>query len=212
MSTSIRTPLALAAALALALPLAACGSDDAEAPAGPAVTGGAEEATPGADGSDGSEQSSTTAPDEPGATDTDQPGAADGNLNAGAERAIALAEDEVGGTAFELDLEDDGPGQWEVSVAVDDEEHVVYVDLAGEELLRSAQVGPLDREHRAGLDAATISITEAIAIALDEADGIVDDVDLDDENGVLVWEVSIDDVAEVTIDVATGEVLQVDRD
>ncbi len=73
----------------------------------------------------------------------------------------------------------------------------------------------LDDDDRAGLEAATTTLGEAVETALAEVGGTLDDVELDEEDGTWVWSVSVDrtddgDDVEVHVDAATGEVVRVE--
>lgn len=206
MRNSTRTLVTTAALVGLALPLAACGSSEDDV-SQPGVTAGPEDSSdaPTADATDDATGDATTGDDSTG-------GSADGGANAAAFGAIDLAEAQAGGIAFELDRDDDGAGHWEVSVAVGDAEINVYVDLAGAEVLRTESDGTVSREETAALELAQVSMAEAIQIAVDEVDGVVEEVDLDEERGTVAWEVVMTDDTEVYVDVVTGEVLQVERD
>lgn len=200
MRTSTRTLVTTAAFLSLALPLAACGSS-ADDQSQPGVSSGTE---------DTADEPMTDTTDDATGDDTTADGA--DATNAGAFAAIDLAESQVGGIAFELDRDDDGGGQWEVSIAVDSAEIDAYVDLAGTEVQRTESDGTVSREEAAALELAEISMAEAIRIAVEEVDGVVEEVDLEEERGTVAWEVVMEDNTEVLVDVVTGEVLEVDRD
>ena len=73
----------------------------------------------------------------------------------------------------------------------------------------------LDDDDRDGLEAAEITVGDAIKAGLDEVDGTFDDVELEEEDGSHYWEVTVDstdsgDDVEVKIDVTDGEVISVD--
>lgn len=201
MRTSTRTAATALALLALGLPLAACG-EDAPPESRPAITSGT-------DSTDVATDAATDAATDTAATNgpSASPDTA-GDVYA----AIGLAEAEAGGTAFEVDREDDHGEGWEVSVAVGEEEVDVHVDLAGTEVLGTDRDDDLDPDERAALAAAGITLADAIRTALAEVDGVLEDVDLDAEDGTPVWEVSIEHDAEVHVEVATGEVRRVERD
>lgn len=185
MTTSRLTTLSALVCVA-ALSLTACGTDE-------------EDPTPSSSGSPAVE-STGAAP---------APESADAAL-----AAIATAEQEAGGTAYELDDQDDD-GTWEVDVAVGDRSVEVTVSADGSEVVRTDDDGRLDGDDRRALDAATTGLVDAITTALAEVDGTLDDVELDDEGGTFAWEVSIDEQGggdvEVYVDVTTGKVLRVDR-
>ena len=210
MRTSIRTVITTTALLGLALPLAACGSPEDDV-SQPGVSSDAEDTTDAA-----TDEPTTDATDDANGDDATgddaSAGGTDDGPNAGAYAAIDLAEAQAGGTAFELDRDDDGEGHWEVSVAVGGAEINAYVDLAGTEVLRTESDGTVSREEAAALERAEVSMAEAIRIAVDEVDGIVEEADLDEERGTVAWEVVMADDTEVYVDVVTGEVLEVERD
>ena len=70
----------------------------------------------------------------------------------------------------------------------------------------------LDDDDRAGLDAASITLSDAIMTAIDEKGGVLDDAELEEENGTHYWEVTVDgtdsgDDVEVKIGVTNGSVI-----
>ncbi|GAA1135120.1 PepSY domain-containing protein [Ornithinicoccus hortensis] len=216
----------------LALTLAGCGDNSDETTAGvsaPASSDAAEgEATPADEGADtttpddgaddaatssdaaaetgGDDASATTEAAAGGATDAEE-------QLARLEAVIAVAEGEAGGTAYEIDDQDDD-GSWEVDVAVGDRSIEVTVSADGQVV--ETEEDDLDEDDRDALAAATITIVDAAAAGLDEVDGTLDDIELDEEDGTFAWEVTIDtaddDDVEVYVDVTTGEVIRVDRD
>lgn len=156
----------------------------------------------------------TTEPAPGGTTGTGDgaPGEVDG-ITAAALAAIDLAEADSGGVAFELDDEDDS--SWKIDLAVGGTEVEAVVNWAGTELLSSRDEGSVDGDDRRKLDAATVTIQEAITIAAERAGGHVTDVELSTENGVIVWDVEFDDGPddwEIHVDVRTGEVVKAERD
>ena len=135
-------------------------------------------------------------------------------LTALALSAIATAEDEVGGTAYAIDDQDDD-GTWEIDLRVGDRSHEVTVAQDGASGVEKNEEDDLDDDDRAGLDAATITIAEAIEIAIDEVGGVLDDAELGEDDGRHSFEVTLDgtdrgDDVDVKIDVATGEVIEID--
>ena len=67
----------------------------------------------------------------------------------------------------------------------------------------------LDDDDRAGLAAAKITLVEAIEAALEEADGSLDDAELEKEDGQHFWQVTVDTAdrneVEVRVDVTSGK-------
>lgn len=229
MNTSTRLTATTALALTLSLGLAACGDDepDVETPAEEPVAsapadGGSDdgsdaggeddagETTTDSDDSSASDDDSTASDD---AADSSAPGGeASDDVTASVLAAIATAEAETGGTAYETDDQDED-GTWEIDVRVDDRSIEVTVSADGSEVIRTEEEN-LDAEDRDALDAATITITDAIQIALDEVGGTLDDAELETDHGEQYWEVTIDVDETRSVEVlvsVTGEVLGTDN-
>lgn len=129
--------------------------------------------------------------------------------------AIDLAERETGGVAYELS-DDDDETKWEVDIAHGDRDIEVHVNWAGTEILRTEADDQVDDDTLAKLDVATITIREAITAAVPhtQGDGRIDEAELDEENGVVTWEVTFDDNSrdmKVYVDAVSGEVLKTER-
>ncbi|QBF47193.1 PepSY domain-containing protein [Janibacter limosus] len=125
--------------------------------------------------------------------------------------AIAAAEKEAGGTAYEVD-DQDGDGTWAVDVAKGATS--IEVDVAKGGAASAGEEGDLDSDDRAGLKAATVDLPEAIETALKEVDGTFDGAELEEEGGKHSWKISIDvsgDDTDVLVDVRTGKAT-VERD
>lgn len=203
MTTSKTVALPASLVLALALGLGGCSSDDEETPAQPT----AQDQT----GEDGATQETEEAGTTEGAAEA-TPDRDAGDVTAQALQAIQVAEAEAGGTAYEIDDQDDD-GSWEVDVAAGDRSVEVTVGADGT-VTETEDDDDLDGDDRAGLDAATITLSEAIELAVDEVGGHLDDAELDEDDGTHYWEVSLDgtdrgDDVEVKVSV-TGEVLETD--
>ncbi|HLS15866.1 MAG TPA: PepSY domain-containing protein [Beutenbergiaceae bacterium] len=214
--TTIRS-LAAGAALSLTLAVAGCGDAGEDETAPPVEQPGqdadAEDTTGEEDTGEAGEDHTDT-----GTNGEEDSGGSDGSNGAGADgphtgllAAIDLAQEETGGTAFEVD--DADGGNWEIYIADGDDELEVHISGDGTEVLDVEREDSLDGEDRAGLDAATVTISEAIDIAAEHGTGDIDDINLDDEDGgVFAWEVTFTDDTEVYIDVSNGEVLRVETD
>ena len=221
------TTRALALSAAALLLLAGCGNADDEAvdpvdttqapPADDEPENGTGDAagTDDVDGTDGATEDvtddatgDTTGDEAENGDDTDSPDAAGEHTELLA--AIDLAEAEADGTAFGIDDEDGG--NWEITVAAGDEEIEVLVSGDGTEVLGTDNEGSLDSDDRAGLDAADVTISEAIETAAGEHTGSIDDVELDDEDGTFAWEVNFTDDVEIYVHVTNGDILKVERD
>lgn len=207
--------------LALVLAVAACGSETPEteplgSPAPDAATQDdtttAQEptATDDAGQTTGDDDSQTTGEDSR-ATGGDTPGATS-EVPGEVVAAIRTAEGEAGGTAYELDDQDDD-GSWEIDVAVGNRSVEVTVSADGTQVLELDD-DDLDDEDRRGLEAAQLTILDAIGNALAERPGTLDDVELGDERGTFAWEVTIDtesrDDVDVYVEVTNGEIVRVD--
>lgn len=227
MTTQTKTKtLTAALALAFAVGLSACGgqgdagagvnpqtpSADQPAQGGAGSSDDTDEGTSGDDATDDTDDTGTADDDATGEGQDSTAGAAD--LTATALLAVATAEQETGGTAYEIDDQDDD-GTWEVDVALEGRSVEVTVSADGTTVVGTEDDDDLDEEDRAGLAAATITLQDAIRVAVEEVGGVLDDAELEEEDGQHYWEVSVDttdgdDDVEVKVSVA-GTVLSVDR-
>lgn len=219
MNTQTNRTLTAALALALAVGLSACGSSDntvegVDAQSPSAVETTDESTPPTSDDATTSDAAATTGGTEETSSDAgSSEDAADEDLTAIALRAIDTAEKEAGGTAYEID-DQDRDGTWEVDVAVDGSSVEVTVSEDGRSVVRTEDDGALDDDDKAGLAKATITLQDAIRLAIDEVGGVLDDAELEEENGTHYWEVEVDgtdrgDDIEVNVSVE-GKVLSVD--
>lgn len=184
-----------APALAATLLLAACG--------------GAEDDADGAD-SGAIEMAEPT--EESGSSPSDGSGGEVPQEYDGVIASIATAEEDAGGRAFELD--DGDGGTWEVHVAVGGDDIEVLVSADGAEVLESDREADLGSTDAAGLDATSISLSDAVRLAIVEYGGTepVDDAGISDEGGgEYAWEVAFMDDVEVYLTM-DGEVLRVETD
>lgn len=194
----------LATVLALGLTLAACGGADDAADSPTADSSPSAVPAPAPTDED--------ATDDDRATDEDTDAGGSFDPTASGLAAVDVAETEAGGTAYQLD-DEDGDGGWEVDVALEDRS--VEVTVGPDSQVLGTEDDDLDDEDRAALDAATVPLAEAVQTAVAEVGGQLDGVELDDEDGTWVWEVSLDDTdggddVEVTVSTTTGEVVSAD--
>jgi len=128
--------------------------------------------------------------------------------------AIELAENEVGGTAFELDEE--GKRGWDIDVVADGQVTEIRVNPDGTEVTDTRNDGRIDVADGARVTQATLSMADAVTAAGEEITGLVQGVELDRFRvQTLVWAVELsdgEDDIEVSIDAASGDVVNVDRD
>ena len=211
-SRSVRSIAGLAAAGALAFTLAACGGDDTTSQ--PSGNGGPVSVTPAAPPTAGgpATDASTAGATSPGAT-ASRSAADDEARNAAAVAAIATAEKAAGGKAYEIDDEDDDQ-TWEVDVMVGDRSVEVKVSGDGRTVQGQTDDDDADDSDKARLARAKTTLAQGIEAALAEVPGALDDVDLDDENGVDVWKVTVDatDNDDVEVYVATDDLRIVKTD
>ncbi|TDT29818.1 PepSY domain-containing protein [Naumannella halotolerans] len=195
--------------LALSAALAGCGNDTAD----PAAT----DAPAPAETSAAAEPTTVQTPSTETASATPSTGGAEtsGERNERAVTAIATAEAELNGTAVAID-HDQRTDTWEVEVRVGDQTSEVQLDAAGTAVTGVTDEENLDDDDAAELDAAQISLTEALEIAFGEADGELDDADITDEDDRIVYQVSLDQAdnseIEVLLQVTDGQVLEVRND
>lgn len=210
--------IAISTIAVAALGLAACGSDatdpgDAVTPVVPQDT--AIVNTPRADDPVDSAPAETT---DPAATDDGTQGtpaapAPGGDQMAALgeiQRAIQLAETESGGVAYKIDDEDNDDA-WEVDVLLPDGTGMeVTVDHEGTEVLGTEADDDPDVT-----ELPSTTLLDAISAAIAHTPGTLDDAELDEEDGRLVWKVELDATAngddfEIHLDPATFQVLKTD--
>ena len=191
---TFRSIAGLAAAGALVFTLGACGGNDKPAESGSSVSPVTPAVPPTAGGP---ATDSTSAP--LNAADTDA-------RNAAALAAIATAEKTAGGKAYEIDDEDNDQA-WEVDVMVGDKSVEVKVSADGTTAQGQKDDGNADDDDKTRLGRSKTTLTQGIEAALKEVPGALDDVDLDDDNNVDVWKVTIDapDNDDVEVYVATDD-------
>ena len=122
--------------------------------------------------------------------------------------------DEVGdGIIVEVDANDDDT-TWEVDVVVGEEVKELDVTADGDITETDRESDPEDVQKA---KEAEVTAQQALDTAREGRDGVtLDEMDLDDDNGTLQWEVGFDredgsDGPEVEIDATSGEVLTVDE-
>lgn len=186
--THRRTRLATAALLApLGLALVACGDDDAD--------DAATSSSASSDAGTGSQ-------------------ALQGDVETAVETALA----EVDGTVFSVDGDAQG---WDVTVVTADGVEN-DVDLSAD--ATSVERGPVEDTDTDADDAAeterllgvAVDHSAAMEAALGEVDGTVTGVELSEEGGTAIWEVTFGedtpDETTVEVDAETGEVLRTEQD
>lgn len=186
-NTERRRPTAVAALAIAGVLLAGCGGGDGE----PDDDRRTEQSQPTQSPSDGS-----------------SPAEAGANTAEVAKTAVDTAEAE-GGTAIAVDYSQKRD-TWEVEVIEGQTKTEYTLNSAGTEIIHGEDE-PADTDDLSALQVREISIQEAIDTAHDAHPGLVDEVELDDKNGTLVYELDIypDDGSkvEVIVDATSGEIV-----
>ena len=184
--------------------LAACGDDSDDAESTVTVT----QEAPADDASDSAAATTTSQSDGNGSGST---GSSDSNGTAvDAASALEAALDAKSG-AYAVEVDEEDGRAWEVKLVEDGK---------GVELTIDASTGEVTGEKSASLDAEqqeALSVTAADAIdaALAEKPGTLDSLDLDDDNGTVVWEATVIDGTQewdIVIDASSGDILRADQD
>ena len=140
------------------------------------------------------------------------------------DEAINAALEKVPGTVEEVELEDEkGTIVYEIElVSTDGTEHEVEVDAQTGEVLKveaddDDENEEEDSQNQAKLaKQAKITEDEAINTALEKVPGTVNEIELEVENGTVVYEIEVLSTdgteQEVKVDAQTGEVLKVEAD
>lgn len=119
-----------------------------------------------------------------------------------AVRAVQTASKGISAKAYELDRE---RNRWEVTFADGTQKHV---SLDGRRVTKTTRD---DRDSE--VNQARITLIGALRAAAPRAgDTRIEDADLDDDDGRLVWQVSFSKDVDVDVDARTGKVLRVEKD
>ncbi len=140
-------------------------------------------------------------------------------LNKATEIALQKVEN---GVVTEADIDQEhGQVVYEVEVKTNELEYDFKINQSGEIIKEKKEKRDDhdDEENRIRSGENTISVEQAKTIALKEVSGFVDDLDLEEENGMLIYEIEIeqktdrdDDEATVYVNALTGEVLSIEWD
>ncbi|MGM0696816.1 PepSY domain-containing protein [Micrococcus luteus] len=202
-----------------ALALAACGttSDNGDdGSASPEVDASSSLAsTPATDDASGSATSSSASSASASSTAAAAgSGSATGQADETAYAVIdAVLERYAGGIIVAVDADDDDT-TWEVDVVVGEEVKELDVTADGAITETDRESDPEDVQKAKD---AEVTAQQALDTAREGRDGVtLDEMDLEDDNGTLQWEVEFDredgaDGPEVEIDATSGEVLTVDE-
>lgn len=205
-----RVSLSLIAISALAV--SACGASEGPTGDTSPITPGPVVATtssPGGGVGDGASPTSSSpaaAASEPSSAPVQSTGEGAEEINASALQAVSTAEESAGGAAVKLD-DEDFDRAWEVDVLVGNRVVEVKVNREGTEVLETADDDALDD----GETAQPGDLIAAAEAALGHTPGVIDDVELETDDGVLYWSVELDgtdggDDVELRVDTRTGAV------
>lgn len=127
--------------------------------------------------------------------------------------AITAAQELIGDGAFayDLDREDDDADDDEVfniDVVAGTTVHEVDILADGTARLDETETNELDSEDQAEIDAARLTMIEAIQAALRHASGTIESVELETEDGTVVWKIEFEDDTsdDLLIDAVSGAV------
>lgn len=204
--------LSAAVLAAAALVLSACGSGDTDvsAPQDDASAQAQEETDPTGAPAD-STDAAVDSQDDAQSDDASERG---GSLE-DARAAVKTAEAEKGGTAHTLDWDDSE--HWEIDVIDGDTEWEFDVSADGSTIESTDKDSDDDDDDRRELERAEVSLIEAAEAALKDTPGTLDEVELDEDDGMLHWDVTVyvdgtDTEREIRIDALTGDVLHSESD
>lgn len=128
--------------------------------------------------------------------------------------AVKAAQEVNGGKAFDLDREDSDQ-IWEIHVLEGDEDVEYHVSADG--TVKEHERESIDADEKAYITDA-MDITKAIEMAAGNvSDGYLDEVDLDEDDGKVYYEISFDDadgkdLKDIALDYKTGDILEVENE
>lgn len=194
---SMKKTVFTSSAAVVALALTACGS------AGSAETSTPQTSAATTDAATSSSQAATSASPSP----TLEGPAETGALLAALEQGLAARP---GGTVVQVDEEDETQDSFDLAIVVDGIKHEFTLFADGSVADEKTSE---DAEDVARAATAQVLAADAVRTAAEGRGGqVATDLDLDDQNGALVWEVDFEDargndVGSVKVDALTGEVL-----
>lgn len=198
MMFSMKKTVLVSSGAVLALTLAACGSGSAETSA-PQTSVATSSAAAG---------SQATASASPSPTTIEGP-AETGALIAAIEQGLVARP---GGTVVQVDEEDETQDSFDLAVVVDGVKHEFTLFADGSVADEKTSE---DAEDVARAAAAQVLAADAVRTAAEGRGGqVATDLDIDDQNGALMWEVDFEDargndLGSVKVDALTGEVVPV---
>ncbi|CAH0304704.1 hypothetical protein SRABI96_04734 [Peribacillus sp. Bi96] len=133
------------------------------------------------------------------------------------DEAVKMISEKLGGEVTQFEKDWDQPMTYEMTVKTKEGYQDVDVDAEKGEIL-SQEMEDDDEEEMStqqAVETAKISSDQAEKIALKKVDGQITDVELDSENGILVYEFEINQGKkeyDVVVDASTGEILKTELD
>lgn len=172
--------------------------------------GSANDAQPADDAASGNESTETSDSNSAGQDGTAQQGTVDASEYAA---AIEAAEAYVGpeGFAFDLEREDDDDDDDEIfniDVAEGTTVHEIDILADGTARLDETETHELDGDDQREIETAELTMIEAIEIALGHHNGTIEEVELETENGQVVWSIDFEDDGQddIHVNAVTGEI------
>jgi len=206
-------------AAAVALTLAACGSetdDGQETPDVPIATRTVDESDDTADDAETpSDENGAESSDSPDSDTTEPDRTTDLNgydFDVTLEDAIAISDEETGGgTIYQVGMDWSRDGWvWEIDTMADGEEWELEIHATTGEILKKDRERDDDDEKQLELDS-VIGHEAAMEAAVAEVPGKVTEWELDWDDNRQQYSVEIDDDVDVSIDALSGDVIEVDN-
>ena len=134
-------------------------------------------------------------------------------------RSKAIAVEAVGGKVTEIELDREKSGDiYEVEVQSEGIEYDLDIDAKTGKVLRTEKDNDnhSEKTNVSGVSKENVlTVEEAVAIAMKQAKGTVTEVELDEDDGRLHYDIEIEDGTyeyDFEIDAITGEVLDFEKD
>ncbi|MBK5485279.1 PepSY domain-containing protein [Peribacillus sp. TH16] len=133
------------------------------------------------------------------------------------DEAVKMISEKLGGEVTQFEKDWDQPMTYEMTVKTEEGYQDVDVDAEKGEILSQEMEDDDDEDMNTqkSVETAKISMDQAEKIALKKVDGQITDVELDSENGILVYELEINQGQkeyDVVVDATTGKVLKTELD
>lgn len=159
----------------------------------------------------------TQTPETPGTSDDNN--ATDGTAQQGTvdaseyAAAITAAEELIGDGAFAFDLDredddDDDDEIFNIDVAEGTTVHEIDILADGTARIDETETHEIDSDDQREIDTAELTMIEAIEAALAHHNGTIEDVELETEDGQVVWKIDYKDDSfdDLHVNAVTGEI------